>query len=232
MSMIYLADDEQSVLEVLSAFLTRDGFEVKTFSDGDGLIAACEQRLPDAAVLDIMMPGTDGLSACSALRSTYPALPIIIISAKDSPYDRVTGLTIGADDYLSKPFLPIELVARVKALLRRSQAVVSPGPEPQEMSFGPLTLSVDQRKAALAGEPFPLTPSEYAFLAFLMKRGGAAVSREELLEALWKVEWQADTRVADDLVKRLRKKLRARNSPVQIETVWGFGFRLTLEPQK
>ena len=232
MSMIYLADDEQPVLDILSAFLTRDGFEVKTFSDCDELIAACDQELPDAAVLDIMMPGTDGLSTCSTLRSTYPELPIIIISAKDSPYDRVTGLTIGADDYLCKPFLPIELVARVKALLRRSHNTLTAPARARELSFGPLVLDGERRAATLSGEPFPLTPTEYAFLSFLIERDGAAVSREELLGVLWKVEWQADTRVADDLVKRLRKKLRARNSPVQIETVWGFGFRLTLEPQK
>ena len=225
---IYLVDDEQSVLDVLSTFLSRDGFEVTAFTDGEAMLARCESAMPDLVVLDVMMPGTDGLSVCSTLRGSHPHLPIILISAKDSPYDRVTGLTIGSDDYLSKPFLPIELVARVRALLRRSQlAPAEPEPVP-ELTFGPLTLHPGRRQAELDGESFPLTPTDFDFLAFLMMHEGGAVSREELLNHLWKVNWQADTRVADDLVKRLRKKLRARNSSVHIETIWGYGFRLAL----
>ena len=230
--MVYLADDEQSILDVLSAFLTTDGFKVETFLDGDKLIAACERKLPQIVVLDIMMPGTDGLSVCSVLRESYPHLPIILISAKGSPYDRVNGLNTGGDDYICKPFLPIELLARIRSVLRRSQTVqYNPGSD-RELSFGPLTLHCDMRTAELSGELFHLSPTEFDFLAFLMERGDTAVSREELLDTLWKVNWQADTRVADDLVKRLRKKLRARNSSLQIETVWGYGFRLVLEEQK
>ena len=156
---------------------------------------------------------------CSALRGAYPQLPIILISAKDSPYDRVTGLAIGADDYLCKPFLPIELVARARALLRRSRSETAEPESAQELHFGPLALYPDRRLAELAGRPLTLTPMEFVFLAFLMERPGASASREELLERLWKVNWQADTRVADDLVKRLRKKLRAVDSPVMVDTI-------------
>ena len=173
------------------------------------------------------MPGTDGLSICSRLRQMSPFLPIIIVSAKDSPYDRVTGLTLGSDDYLVKPFLPLELVARVKALLRRS-AAASPA-RPSVLAYGPLTISCDLRVAKLAGKPLSLPPAEFDFLSYMLQHKERAVSREELLQALWQVSWQADTRAADDLVKRLRKKLNERQSPVQIETVWGFGFRLSLQ---
>ena len=152
----------------------------------------------------------------------------IIISAKDSPYDRVTGLTIGADDYLSKPFLPIELIARIRALLRRSQTVTEEPQSSQTLSYGPITLYLDKRSATLDGEAFPLTPNEFDFLAFLIEKDGAAASREELINNLWKVDWQEDTRVADDLVKRLRRKLHTRNASLQIKTVWGYGFRLSL----
>ena len=180
-------------------------------------------------ILDTALPGVDGLSVCATLRRSNPLLPIILLSANNSPYDRVTGLTRGADDYIGKPCLPLEVAARVRSLLRRTGQTASPGPETREqLSFGPLTLLPDRRLAVLDGEDFPLTPTEFDFLAYLVPRANRAVSREELLHSLWQVNWEADTRATDDLVKRLRKKLRARGSRVQIETVWGFGFRLTL----
>ena len=226
---IYLADDEKNIRELISAFLTQEGFLVRCFADGDALLAACAGSMPDLVVLDVMMPGTDGFSVCSQLRQRDPDLPIIIVSAKDSPFDRVTGLTLGSDDYLIKPFLPLELVARVKALLRRSQRAAKQ-PEPlRELVFGPLTLSPERHIALLDGQPFPLTPTEFDFFHYLLEHQERAVSRDELLTALWQLDWQADTRAADDLVKRLRRKLRERKSPVKIETVWGFGFRLALE---
>lgn len=231
METIYLADDEKNIRDLMNAFLTQEGFSVRTFADGDSLLAACEQAMPDLVVLDIMMPGTDGLSVCSHLRQKDAALPIIIVSAKDSPYDRVTGLTLGSDDYLVKPFLPLELVARIRALLRRSghRAESAAHPSPNELRFGSLTLSPSLRSAALRGEPLSLTPTEFDFLAYLIEHQDRAVSREELLHALWQFDWQADTRATDDLLKRLRRKLRERRSDVRIETVWGYGFKLALE---
>ena len=225
---IYVADDDQSLLDSLSSFLTKDGFDVETFQNGDEVMTACEEALPDLALLDVVMPGTDGLSACSSLRRSYPQLPIILMSAKDSPYDKVTGLTIGADDYLGKPFLPIELAARIRALFRRANLAPVKGETARTFSFGSLALYPERRTATLFGENFPLTPNEFDFLAFLMERDGAAVSREELISHLWKVDWKEDMHVADDLVKRLRKKLRERESDVAIKTVWGYGFRLAV----
>ncbi len=227
---IYLTDDERDICELLASFLTSDGFSVRCLYSGEELLSACEEALPDLVVLDIILPGADGLSVCSTLRRSYPDLPIILISAKDSPYDRVTGLTLGGDDYICKPFLPLELVARVRSLLRRAGKSASSAPKPeQELVFGPLTLHPGRRTATLDGTDFPLTPTEFDFLAYLIPRADQAVSREELLHALWQVDWEADTRATDDLVKRLRRKLRARGSHLQIETVWGFGFRLSLE---
>ena len=149
---IYLADDEKNIRDLITAFLTQDGFAVTAFGNGDDLRKACEQKLPNLAIIDIMMPGTDGLSICSTLRRSFPELPIIIVSAKDSPYDRVTGLTLGGDDYLVKPFLPLELVARVHALLRRAQmgAVGDAGEgsvaraSTDCLAFGPLRLRPKQ----------------------------------------------------------------------------------------
>ena len=225
---IYLADDEKNIRDLIETFLTQEGFSVSVFPDGDALLAACSCTPPDLVILDIMMPGTDGLSVCSQLRRSFADLPIIIVSAKDTPLDRVTGLMLGSDDYLVKPFLPLELVARVRALLRRSSREPSAHPS-GEYQCGPLVLSCALRTASLSGEPFALTPTEFDFLAYLLQNQGRAVGREELLRALWQFDWQADTRAADDLVTRLRRKLREKNSPVTIQTVWGFGFRLALE---
>lgn len=217
--------------DLIEAFLVRDGFSVQSFADGDSLMEAYEQERPDLVILDILMPGTDGLEICAALRSMDPALPILIVSAKDSPYDRITGLTLGCDDYMVKPFLPLELAARVRALLRRSKSPEPPSTDHTEYRYGPLLLDPDRHLLTLRGEPLPLTPTEYDFLSYLIRHKGAAVSREELLKALWQVNWASDTRATDDLVKRLRRKLRERNSPVRIETVWGFGFRLSLDEE-
>ena len=225
---IYLADDEKNIRDLIATFLKQEGFAVTAFMDGETLLEACKRALPDLVILDVMMPGADGLSVCSHLRKLHPQLPILIVSAEDSPFDRVTGLTLGSDDYLVKPFLPLELVARVRALLRRAQANVA-REERRSLSFGPLELSPELRTAALRGEPLALTPTELDFLVYLVENKERAVSREELLRALWQIDWQADTRAADDLVKRLRRKLSATRSGVRVETVWGFGFRIVLE---
>lgn len=163
------------------------------------------------------------------LRKASAELPIILVSAKDSPYDRVTGLTLGSDDYLIKPFLPLELVARVRSLLRRTQSTVKTQNETASLQFGTLQLFPERRSAFLARTPLALIPTEFDFLAYLIQHQERAVSRDELLQTLWQMDWQADTRATDDLVKRLRRKLRDLHSSVHIETVWGFGFRIAME---
>ena len=232
---IYLADDDENIRELIAAFLSQEGFEVQSFDNGTSLMEACGKSMPDLVILDVMMPGVDGLAVCSTLRRDHADLPIVIVSAKDSPYDRVTGLTLGSDDYLVKPFLPIELVARVKAILRRARSYGSPSVSelaPRKLSFGALDLFPGRRDALLGGNPISLTPTEFDFLTYLVERQDRAVSREELLKALWGIDWQADTRVADDLVKRLRRKLRAAGGGVNVETVWGFGFRISAEDRE
>ena len=229
---IYLADDDENIRELIAAFLSQEGFEVQSFDNGASLMEACGKSIPYLVILDVMMPGVDGLTACSTLRRDHTDLPIIIVSAKDSPYDRVTGLTLGSDDYLVKPFLPIELVARVKAILRRAHKHGFPSAAelaPRKLSFGTLELFPGRRDALLRGSPISLTPTEFDFLTYLVERQDRAVSREELLKALWGINWQADTRAADDLVKRLRRKLRDAGGGVSVETVWGFGFRIAAE---
>lgn len=223
-NLIYIADDEEHIGQMMKTFLENEGYEVNVFLNGSQLEKALRVRKPDLLILDIMMPGEDGLSICSRLRKES-TLPIIIVSAKDSPMDRITGLTLGSDDYLVKPFLPLELVARVKALLRRSGL----RQEKEEICYacGNLTLWPDSRKVFIEEEDFPVTPLEFDFLHYLLLYKEKAVEKEELMDQIWKYPKGGESRMPDDLVKRLRRKLRDRQATARIETVWGYGYRLT-----
>lgn len=226
---IYIADDEEYIRSLMKTFLENEGFEVKLFADGYSILQAVKERMPDLIILDIMMPGEDGLSVCTSIRKKS-TVPIIIVSAKDSAMDRVTGITLGSDDYLVKPFLPLELTARVKALLRRSEISASSAAERQSARYtcGNLELDVRSRKVSVDGLLMAVTPTEFDFLLYLFERIHTAVSKKELLEHVWNYQDTLDdTRMADDLVKRLRKKLKEKCAGAVIETIWGFGYRLT-----
>ena len=224
---IYVADDEKNICFLIQNFLEKEGFDVTCFHDGESILEACEKEMPDLCILDVMMPGMDGLTVCTQIRRKSH-VPIIIVSAKDSPLDRITGITLGSDDYLVKPFLPLELVTRVKALFRRVDAFSGPEEETKStLEFGDIILHTKRRAAQLKGTDFALTPLEFDFLNHMLEHPEHAASRDDLLKALWKVDSkEVDTRAVDDMVKRLRKKLKEQESIVKIETVWGYGFRL------
>lgn len=224
MKRIYIAEDDANIRELIALFLSNEGYEITPFPDGDALLGAFLARPADLVILDIMMPGTDGLTLCASLRKRSNA-PIVIVSARDSEADRIAGITLGSDDYLTKPFSPMELVARVKALFRRLE--LDRGETAQTLLAGNLKLNMSGREASAGGAKLDLTPTELVLLHYLMARRDRAVSREELLKNVWKFDFEADTRATDDTVKRLRKKLAAADAGVRIETVWGFGFRLT-----
>lgn len=228
--LIYIADDEQNIRMMMKTFLESEGFVVKAFEDGTGIRKAVSEQKPDMIILDIMMPGEDGLSLCSFFRRES-GIPIIIVSAKDSPLDRVTGITLGSDDYITKPFLPLEFITRVKALFRRVQ-LSSPNSgkeEPETFCHCGNLLLYRKERRILAGETvFPATPTEFEFLLYLMERKENAVSKNELLEHIWHcVPSLEEQRMPDDLMKRLRKKLNSYGSSARIETVWGYGYRIT-----
>ena len=222
--LIYIADDDQNIRNLIARFLHNDGFEAKGFPDGDSLLRAFTARPADLLILDIMMPGTDGLSLCGKIRENYK-VPIIIVSARDSELDRISGISTGSDDYLVKPFSPLELVARVRALFRRI-SLDGTGTEESELRFGDLLVSPGEHQAYRSGQKLELTPTEYALLVYLTQNSGKAVSREELLRSVWRFESEVDTRATDDVIKRLRKKLQG--SVVRIVSVWGFGFKLEI----
>ena len=224
---IYVADDEKNICFLIRNFLEKEGFEVCCFYDGDSVLSACEKEMPDLLVLDIMMPGTDGLDVCTRIRQVS-SVPIIIVSAKDSPLDRINGITLGSDDYMVKPFLPLELVTRVKAIFRRMDAMRPEAPREQDAhGAGELKLHPGRRLAKIRETEISLTPLEFECLNYMLAQPEYAASRDELLKALWKVDSsQVDTRAVDDMVKRLRRKFKEQEDAVRIETVWGYGFRL------
>ncbi|MHC1734973.1 MAG: response regulator transcription factor [Erysipelotrichaceae bacterium] len=226
--LIYIADDDPNIRVIIRSFLRNEGFDVTDFESGDALLERFILHPSDMVILDLMMEGSDGLTICRRLRERFN-VPIIIVSARDSELDRITGITMGSDDYLVKPFSPVELVARVKALFRRISLDKSSGTS-EQLVFGELRLDLLARECFFQSTRIDLTPTELAFLAYMFQNNGRAVSRNELLKNVWKFDFEADTRATDDILKRLRKKISSSN--VRIESVWGFGFKLVLEDRK
>lgn len=222
---IYIADDEKNIRELIFGFLSNEGYLVTAFENADDLLARFLENPCDMVILDIMMNGTDGLSACTRIRQMHN-VPIIIVSARDSELDRITGISLGGDDYLVKPFSPLELVARVKAIFRRIE-LDSEKKKTPVLSYGNIVLNLNTRETLADGKPIDLTPTEFALMVYLFENQERAVSREELLKNVWKFDFEVDTRAIDDVLKRLRKKLTSSN--VKIESIWGFGFKLAYE---
>lgn len=227
--LIYIADDEQNIRQMMKTFLESEGYAVETFSNGMELRRAVRKKIPDMLILDVMMPGEDGFSLCTSFRKES-GIPIIIVSAKDSPLDRVTGITLGSDDYITKPFMPLELIARVKALFRRAELSVVENTKAtyEQYHCGNMELCQKERKVFVGDKELPVTPMEFDFLNYLIEREDTAVSKEELLKRVWEYRGaKEEQRMTDDLVKRLRKKLKGNASTARIETVWGYGYRMT-----
>ena len=222
--LIYIADDEKNIRELVKCFLENQGYEVETFSNGDDLFKRYKEKNADMIILDVIMPGTDGVEICRQIRQ-IANVPIIILSAKDSEEDRIKGISVGGDDYLTKPFSPIELVARVQALFRRIS--MDKVEKVEKVTFGNIKIDVTKKQAYVDDEEIALTPLEFDFLKYLIQKNNQAISREELLKEVWKIEYDIDTRATDDTVKRLRRKIA--DSNVEIKTVWGYGFKMALK---
>jgi len=223
-SLIYILDDDPKILDIISKYLRRESLEVKTFGSGASLMNTAKEKLPDCFVLDIMLPDTDGYTLCRELTQMC-SVPIIFVSARDEKIDRIIGLEIGADDYLSKPFSPRELVARVKVCLRRSAHIKKDIVDTKDICFGNTNIDISGRKVMCCKKPIELTSREFDMLVMLTKSIGKAYSREELYNDVWGWQYTQNSRSIDDLVKRLRKKLLAAQSSVSINTVWGYGYK-------
>lgn len=221
MALIYIADDEKDIRDLLQSFLEAEGFVVKVFETGDSLLSEFEKVPADLLILDIMMPGTNGLSICSIIRKQSD-IPIVFLTARDHDVDFITGFTMGCDDYFTKPFSMIKLTLRVKAILKRFEGNC----HKQELAFGDIRLYPIKKTAYRNDIEIKLTNTEYSLLKYMIVNKEKAVSRDELLKEVWGYDSFVETRATDDVIKRLRRKLVDLNSCVLIETIWGFGFKL------
>ena len=224
--LIYIADDEIKIQQLIKLFLEKEGYVVESFSDGEALLKAFEEKEADMLLLDIMMPGLDGLTLVTEIRK-HSNVPIIIISAKDGEADKIAGLMLGSDDYMTKPFSPVELVLRVKSIFKRMEFQKSSKATNVEIKILDVVIHGERREATSSGKDLKLTPLEFSLLLYLAKNRSRGVSREELLNKVWGFDTDVDTRATDDMIKRIRKKLIAAGSALRIETLWGYGFKLS-----
>ena len=225
---VLVVEDDETVADVVTRYLEREGYTVETVRDGRAALDRSDARLPDLVVLDIMLPGIDGLEVCRRLRSRAP-VPVVMLTARGNEEDRVLGLELGADDYVAKPFSPRELTARVKAVLRRA-AVPLDGPSPaldrsDTLEFDDLAVDLAAREARVRGEAVTLTAREFELLAFLASHPRTVFRRDQLLERVWGYTY-GDSSTVTVHIRRLREKIEDDPSaPRRIATVWGVGYR-------
>ncbi|MEW6154179.1 MAG: response regulator transcription factor [Actinomycetota bacterium] len=225
MTRVLVVDDDATVSEVVGRYLAREGFAVESVSDGSVALARAVAEPPDLVVLDLMLPSLDGLEVCRRLRAMAP-VPVIMLTARGDESDRVMGLDLGADDYVTKPFSPRELVARVKSVLRRAQApLAAPGHGPAVLRAGAIEADVLARELRVAGSVVNVTQREFELLVFLLRHPRQAFTRQALLEQVWGYSF-GDTSTVTVHVRRLREKVESDPSqPEHIQTVWGVGYR-------
>lgn len=215
---LLVIEDDTSIAELLQLYLTREGYKVLIAPDGEQGLEMVRAERPTLVVLDLMLPGMSGLDVLKTLRAES-GTPVIILTARDADQDKIHGLELGADDYMTKPFNPGELVARVRAVLRR----ISPTEEPAVLSLGGIELSVEERVVRVDGRPVELTPKEFQLLEYLLLNKGIALPRERLLEEVWGYSYYTDARTVDVHIGQLRKKLGRWS--VAIQTIWGLGYK-------
>lgn len=217
---ILLIEDEKSIASFISMYLEKEGYAVTAAASGEDGLALAADNCPDLVLLDVMLPGIDGFEVCRRLRRDSD-VPVIMLTARDGSTDKVVGLELGADDYVTKPFEPRELVARVKAVLRRVDA--AGGKVPETLVVGPVELDSGRHEVKAAGRHVKLTAKEFELLQYLMFNHGLALTRQQLLEQVWGYDFFGDTRTVDVHINQLRKKL---GDAVDIETVRGVGYKL------
>lgn len=220
---VLIVDDDQTVLELIKLYAEREGFEIIGINNGDLALPAFHRENPDVVILDIMLPDKDGLTLCRNLREIR-MIPIIMLTAKGEEADRVLGLEMGADDYVAKPFSPRELVARIKAVLRRTQPVDTP--TNWKMKYPGLEIQADIRSVLVDGKETEVTPREFDLLYYLAQNPRRVFTRQELLTAVWEYDYFGDQRTVDVHIRRLRTKL-APLTHEYLTTVWGVGYQFT-----
>ncbi len=223
---ILIADDEKNIVELAKLYLERDGFSTVCAYDGEQALSVFEKEAPELIILDIMMPKIDGWQVCREIRKTSQ-IPIIMLTAKSDTFDKVLGLELGADDYMTKPFEPKELVARVKAVLRRTEPLEDT--EKKVVSFPNLSINIENYELKINGETVEAPPKEIELLYFLAQNPNKVYTREQLLDKVWGFDYFGDSRTVDVHIKRLRQKLEAANESWQLKTVWGVGYKFEVK---
>ncbi|MBC6975479.1 response regulator transcription factor [Bacillus sp. Xin] len=227
---ILVVDDEEFILTLIEFNLQQAGFEVITAMDGEVALQKAVTERPDLIILDLMLPKMDGMEVCKELRLQRVMTPILMLTAKDDEFDKVLGLELGADDYMTKPFSPREVVARVKAILRRTKLQDEQVPEVQDensINIVDLKISPEFYEAYFQGEKLELTPKEFELLVYLAKNKGRVLTRDQLLSAVWNYDFAGDTRIVDVHISHLRDKIEKNTKkPAYIKTIRGLGYKL------
>jgi two-component system alkaline phosphatase synthesis response regulator PhoP len=220
--LILVVDDEPSIIQLARLYLERDGYRVEYVEHGGAALEAIDRLRPALVVLDLMLPGLDGLEVCRRLRAENNPVPIVMLTARDEDVDKIVGLELGADDYLTKPFNPRELVARVKAVLRRGERLAQAGE--RALHLGDVVIDPARREVTLHGQPVLLRNQEFELLKTLAENKGLVLTRQQLLDQAWGYDYYGETRTVDVHVAQLRRKLQG--SQVRIETVTGQGYKI------
>ena len=228
---ILIVDDDENIAELISLYLTKECFDTLMVHDGEKALIAFDTYQPDLILLDLMLPGIDGYQVCREIRARSN-VPIIMLSAKGEIFDKVLGLELGADDYIMKPFDSKEMVARVRAVLRRYQAVPKPetaaASREKRVSYPGITINLTNYSVVVDGETVDMPPKELALLYFLASSPNQVFTREQLLDHIWGYEYLGDTRTVDVHVKRLREKIKDHDS-WSLSTVWGIGYKFEVK---
>ena len=221
---IYLVEDEMSLNILLEKYLQREGYDVTTFSNGEAAIEKIKD-MPDLWILDIMLPGIDGYALIKAIKEYNKNTPVIFMSARNEELDRVVGLELGSDDYLSKPFLPRELVIRTNKLMERIYGTAKKDPQDEVFNIAGYKICKKQRTVLLETEEIQLTNKEFELLSYFIENKNNLISREQILVSVWGDDYFGSDRVVDDTIRRLRRKMEGLN----IDTVYGYGYKLVLK---
>ncbi|GGI40323.1 response regulator transcription factor [Mammaliicoccus stepanovicii] len=224
---VLVVDDEQSIVTLLKYNIEQAGYQVIVAYDGVQALEKVNEEKPDLVVLDVMLPEMDGIEVCKTIRSNKNQVPILMLTAKDDEFDRVLGLELGADDYMTKPFSPREVVARVKAILRRVGLVESNQLDDEDIVLGSIRIRPDFFEVYRDDELLELTPKEFELLLYLIERQGRVITREHMLNSVWNYEFAGDSRIVDVHISHLRDKLEENpKQPQFIKTVRGLGYKL------
>ena len=222
---VLVVDDDINICEIIRMYLEKDNFQVSVCHDGKNAIEVFKEKAPDIVILDIMLPGMDGWQVCREVRK-FSGIPIIMLSAKDETFNKVLGLELGADDYIVKPFEPKELIARIRAVLRRYDRHED---TPEQLVFPGLVINKSDYTVKLNGKELELPPKELELLYFLASNPNKVFTREQLLENVWGFDFYGDTRTVDVHIKRLREKFEPGEYKWQIKTVWGVGYKFEVK---